>query len=61
MLTTTLLNLAYPDIKYTQYTDEQIKERAIELGMVSLKDIINENPQKSEIIKISHTTNGVAV
>lgn len=49
MLVTSLLNMIYPEVKHTQYTDEQIKQRATELGMVSLKDVINENEKEKEM------------
>lgn len=46
-----LLNMAYPKIKYISYTDEQIIERAKDLGMVSLKEVISitqDNREKNK-------------
>ena len=57
MLATSILNMIYPDVKHIQYTDEQIKHRATELGMVSLKDVISENGKEKEIITKENTDN----
>ncbi|SDZ05981.1 YceG-like family protein [Proteiniborus ethanoligenes] len=43
-----LLNIAYPKIKYTSYTDEQVIEKARELGMVSLKEAISQSQDSVE-------------
>lgn len=47
LLVSSLLNIAYPKIKYTEYSEAQIIEKAKELGMVSLKEAISKNEEKS--------------
>ncbi|WP_427340499.1 endolytic transglycosylase MltG [Caloranaerobacter sp. DY30410] len=37
-----------PNVKYIDYTDEEIKRRARELGMVDIKEIIEKNQSKNE-------------
>ena len=43
---TSLLNMAYPKIQYEDYTESQIIEKARELGMVSLKEVITKNDEE---------------
>lgn len=47
LLVSSLLNIAYPKIKYIDYSEAQIIEKAKELGMVSLKEVISMNEKKS--------------
>lgn len=57
MLLTSLLNIVNPRTEYVQYTDEQIKQKATELGMVSIKDVISENKElKEEISSVKSQT-----
>ncbi len=37
-----------PNVKYIDYTDEEIKRRARELGMVDIKEVIEKNQSKKE-------------
>lgn len=48
LLVSSLLNMAYPKIKYEDYSEEQIVEKAKELGMVSIKEAISMKERKSE-------------
>ncbi|EOD01359.1 endolytic transglycosylase MltG [Caldisalinibacter kiritimatiensis] len=50
MITTSIINLLYPTVKYKQYTEEEIKEMAKELGMVEIKDVktLYKNQNDSE-------------
>jgi hypothetical protein len=41
-----LINMMNPTIKYVEYTDEEIKQRARELGMVELKEVIELDKEK---------------
>ena len=59
MLITSLLNMVYPDVKYIQYTDEQIKQRAVELGMVSIKDVLSENEKEKEAVSNENNSNNI--
>jgi len=43
LLISSLLNIAYPKVKYESYSEEQIIEKAKELGMVSLKEAVSKN------------------
>lgn len=39
-----------PLVKYAEYTDEEIKEKAKDLGMVSIKEFIKDNGEKEDYI-----------
>ncbi len=57
LLISSLLNIAYPKIKYIPYTDSQIIEKARELGMVPLKEAIsNSNSNNEEEIAATSST-----
>ncbi|WIF95511.1 endolytic transglycosylase MltG [Caminicella sporogenes] len=43
---TGLMNIVRPVVKYVDYTDAQIKQKARELGMVELKEVIEMNTEK---------------
>ncbi|WP_069650778.1 endolytic transglycosylase MltG [Caloranaerobacter ferrireducens] len=43
-----IIMAAKPNVKYIDYTDEEIKRRARELGMVDIKEIIEKNQSKNE-------------
>lgn len=47
---TGLMNIVKPVVKYVDYTEEQIKQKAKELGMVDLKEVIelNEESEKKQ-------------
>jgi len=47
MLSTSLLNIINPRVEQVNYTDDQIIKKAYELGMVSIKDVINENNKEN--------------
>lgn len=47
LVISSLLNMAYPKIKYEPYTEAQIIEKAKELGMVSLKEAITKNDEET--------------
>lgn len=47
LLVSSMLNIAYPNIKYMPYSESQIIEKAKELGMVFLKEAISKNDEKS--------------
>lgn len=56
LLTSGMLNIAYPKIKYISYTEAQIIEKARELGMVFLKESIIEKGEEKNA-NISNNTN----
>ncbi len=45
-----LINIIKPEAKYVEYTEEEIKTKARELGMVDLKEIIKVNSDSNEDI-----------
>lgn len=47
LVISSLLNMAYPRIKYEPYTEAQIIEKAKELGMVSIKEAITKNDEET--------------
>lgn len=48
LLVSSLLNMAYPKIEYVSYSEEQIIEKARELGMVSLKEVLKINDEDKD-------------
>ncbi|WIV11272.1 hypothetical protein [Proteiniborus sp. MB09-C3] len=46
-LISSLLNIAYPKTEYISYTEAQIIEKARELGMISLKEAISKDDEKT--------------
>jgi uncharacterized membrane protein YhiD involved in acid resistance len=50
---TGLINIIKPVVKYVDYTEDEIKQKARELGMVELKEFIELNTEKIESNKQS--------